>query len=83
MRIAINGFGRIGESILKILLERKMNIVVINAVHGIKDAAYVLKYDSVYGKFKGKVSIKGDYLIVNGKKRFCSDYSQHAKHISS
>ena len=68
MRIAINGFGRIGESIFKILLEKKMNLVVINAVHGIKDAAYILKYDSVYGKFKGKVSIKGDYLIVNRKK---------------
>jgi len=68
MRVVINGFGRIGESIFKILLERKVKIVAINAVHGIKDAAYLLKYDSVYGKFKGKVSIKGNYLIVNGKK---------------
>jgi len=68
MRVAINGFGRIGESIFKILLERRVKIVAINAVHGIKDAAYLLKYDSVYGKFKGKVSIKGNKLIVNGKK---------------
>jgi len=68
MRVAINGFGRIGESIFKILLERKVKVVAINAVHGVKDAAYLLKYDSVYGKFKGKISIKGNYLIVNGKK---------------
>jgi len=68
MRVAINGFGRIGESVFKILLERKLKVVAINAVHGIKDAAYLLKYDSVYGRFKGKVSIKGNHLIVNGKK---------------
>jgi len=68
MRIAINGFGRIGEAIFKILLERKMNVVVINAVHGIKDAAYQIKYDSIYGKFNGKIDIQGNYLIVNGKK---------------
>ncbi len=68
MRIAINGFGRIGESIFKILLERKMNVVAINAVHGVKDAAYTVKYDSVYGKFNGKVSTSGNDLIVNGKR---------------
>jgi len=68
LRVAINGLGRIGESILKILLERKVNVVAINAVHGVKDAAYTIKYDSVYGKFKGKVSVKNNYLIINGKK---------------
>ena len=68
MKIAINGFGRIGESVLKIALERKMNIVAINDIHGTKDAEYVLKNDSIYGKFKGKVSAKGNYLFVNGKK---------------
>lgn len=68
MRVAINGFGRIGESVLKILLERKVNVVAINAVHGVKDAAYTIKYDSVYGKFKGKVYVEKDYLVVNGKK---------------
>ena len=68
MKIAINGFGRIGESVLKIALERKMNIVAINDIHGTKDAEYVLKNDSIYGKFKGKVSAKGNCLFVNGKK---------------
>jgi len=68
MRIAINGFGRIGESVLKIALERKMNVVAINDIHGTKDAEYVLKNDSIYGKFKGKISTKGNCLFVNGKK---------------
>jgi len=68
MRVAINGFGRIGESVLKTALDKKINVVAINAIHGVKDAAYTVKYDSVYGKFKGKVSIKGKDLIINGKK---------------
>lgn len=68
MKVAINGFGRIGESIFRRSLEMKINVVAINDVHGIKDAAYLLKYDSVYPKFPGKISIKKNHLIVDGKK---------------
>ena len=68
MKIAINGFGRIGRAVFRIALEKKINVVVINDIHGIKDAAYLLKYDSVFGNYKRKVSIKGDNLIVDGKK---------------
>lgn len=68
MKVAINGFGRIGENIFRIALDKKINVVAINDPHGVEDAAYLLKHDSVYGKYKGKVSIKGNYLIVNGKK---------------
>src|SRR3989344_7582727 len=68
MRIAINGFGRIGRAIFRSAVERKIPISVINNPHGVKDSEYLLKYDSIYGKFPGKVSRKGDYLIVNGKK---------------
>jgi len=68
MKVAINGFGRIGENVLRVALDNKVNVVAINAVHGIKDAVYLLKYDSVYGKFRGKISVKGNQLIVNGKK---------------
>lgn len=67
MRVAINGFGRIGRSVFKIALQRKINIVAINDVHGIDDALYLLKHDSVYGNFSGKVEIKRDKLVVNGK----------------
>lgn len=68
MRIAINGFGRIGRSILKICIARGMNVVAINDLHGVKDAAYLLKHDSVYGLYNEKVSIRGEDLIVKGKK---------------
>ncbi len=68
MNIAINGFGRIGRIVFKIALEQGLNVVAVNDVHGVKDAAYLLKYDSVYGKYDKKVEISSDNLIVNGKK---------------
>ena len=68
MNVAINGFGRIGRVILKITLEKKIKIVAINDIHGAEYAAYLLKYDSIYGKYKGNVSFINDFLIVNGKK---------------
>ena len=67
MNIAINGFGRIGRIILKIALEKRMKVVAINDVHGAEYAAYLLKYDSIYGKYKRNVSFSGEFLIVNGK----------------
>ncbi len=68
MNISINGFGRIGRIILKLAVANKINISVINDVHGAEYAAYLLKYDSIYGKYRGNVSFSGDFLIVNGKK---------------
>jgi glyceraldehyde-3-phosphate dehydrogenase type I len=70
VKIAINGFGRIGRSVLRALIERneKINVVAINDIHGIKDAEYSFKYDSIYGKFKGKISTKGNYLTINKRK---------------
>lgn len=67
-RIAINGFGRIGRAVFRSAIERKIPIAVVNNPAGVKDAEYLLKYDSIYGKFPGKVETKGNYLIVNGKK---------------
>ncbi len=67
MRIAINGFGRIGRQILKIALERKLNVVAINDTHGAESSAYTLKYDSVYGKYDKKVDVKGANIVVDGK----------------
>ena len=69
MRIAINGFGRIGKSVFRACIQRNINVVAINDPHDIKTLEYLLKYDSVYGKFKGNVSSKGENaLIVNNKK---------------
>jgi glyceraldehyde-3-phosphate dehydrogenase type I len=68
MKIAINGFGRIGRHILKIALDRKLNVVAINDTHGAESSAYTLKFDSIYGKYAKKVEAKGSSLIVDGKK---------------
>ena len=67
MRIAINGFGRIGRIVFKVMFERGMNVVAVNDVHGSEDAAYLLKYDSVYGKYGKSVVVKGKNIVVGGK----------------
>ncbi|MEK6855384.1 MAG: type I glyceraldehyde-3-phosphate dehydrogenase [Nanoarchaeota archaeon] len=68
MKVAINGFGRIGRSFFKIAFDKGIDIVAINDIHGVEDAAYLLKYDSVYGKYKYNVSVGKDSILVNGKK---------------
>jgi glyceraldehyde 3-phosphate dehydrogenase len=66
MKIGINGFGRIGRAVLRIALEEGLDVVAINDLHGVEDAAYLLKYDSVYGKYEKPVKIEGGDLIVGG-----------------
>lgn len=68
MNIAINGFGRIGRTILKIALDKKIPVVAINDTHGADSAAYTLKYDSIYGPYKRKIETKGNFLIIDEKK---------------
>ena len=70
MKIAINGFGRIGRATFKALLEKKtpVKIVAINDLTDTKTLAHLLKYDSVYGKFAKSVDYTKDSLIVGGKK---------------
>lgn len=69
MKIAINGFGRIGRAALKIAWEnRKAQIVAINDLTDTKTLAYLLKYDSVYGRYGRKVSYDAKHLIIDGKK---------------
>jgi glyceraldehyde 3-phosphate dehydrogenase len=68
MNVAINGFGRIGRAVLKICIDRKINVVAINDTHGPENAAYLLKHDSIYGKYDEKVESTKDSLIVKGKK---------------
>lgn len=71
IKVAINGFGRIGRAFLKIALERpEIEIVAVNDLGSIKNFAYLLKYDTVYGKSSLNIDFKeGDkpVLIVNGK----------------
>lgn len=68
IKIAINGFGRIGRNVFKIALERPdIEVVGINDLTDTKTLAHLLKYDSTQGKFPG-VSFDNENLIVNGKK---------------
>jgi len=69
IKVAINGFGRIGRNVYKIALERdNIEIVGINDLTDTKTLAHLLKYDSTQGKFNGTVSYNDDSIIVNGKK---------------
>jgi glyceraldehyde 3-phosphate dehydrogenase len=68
-KIAINGFGRIGRASLKIISEtRDLEVVAINDLMSLENAAYLFKYDSNYGHDKNEISAGGDCLVVNGKK---------------
>ncbi|MBN7811933.1 type I glyceraldehyde-3-phosphate dehydrogenase [Algoriphagus sp. H41] len=67
-KIAINGFGRIGRYTAKLLLAHPtMQLVAINDLADNQAISHLLKYDSVHGKFEGKVQVEGDLLTVNGQ----------------
>ena len=68
MKVGINGFGRIGRSVFKIAHDKKVDIAAVNDVHGAESSAYLLKYDSIYGRYKEKVAVIGKDLVVNGKR---------------
>lgn len=67
MRVAINGFGRIGRQVFRILEERGVEIVGINDLSDNAILAHLFKYDSNYGRFPGTVSYDEQNLVVNGK----------------
>ena len=70
LRIAINGYGRIGRMVLRALYEgpkkRDIKIVAINAMGNIETNAHLTQYDSAHGRFPGTVTVDGDYMVVNG-----------------
>lgn len=69
IKVGINGFGRIGRNVFKIILEQTdYEVVGINDLTSTKVLAHLLKYDSTQGKFNGTVSHDDQSLIVNGKK---------------
>ena len=69
IRVAINGFGRIGRLSFRRLLEKEnIEIVAINDLTDNATLAHLLKYDSVHGKFTGEVSSDNDSLTVNGNR---------------
>jgi len=68
MKIAINGFGRIGRMTLRALQNKpEIEVVAINDLTDIKTLAHLLKYDTAHGRFPGEVVVDDDAMIVNGK----------------
>jgi glyceraldehyde 3-phosphate dehydrogenase len=69
IKVGINGFGRIGRLVFRVLMDRKdFEVVKINDITTASTLAHLLKYDSIHGKFKGEVSATDNAIIVNGKK---------------
>ena len=70
IKVGINGFGRIGRMVLRAVAKDfpEIEIVGINDLLEPDYLAYMLKYDSVHGRFKGEVAVEGNTLVVNGKK---------------
>ena len=68
IKIGINGFGRIGRLVLRVAAQRdNVQVVAINDLLDVDYLAYMLKFDSVHGRFDGDIDIKNGKLIVNGK----------------
>ena len=68
IRVAINGFGRIGKRVFRLLQDYKnIQVVAINDLSDTKTLSHLLKYDSVHGLFNGKISFDDNHIIVNNK----------------
>jgi glyceraldehyde 3-phosphate dehydrogenase len=72
IKVAINGYGRIGRNIVRALYEagrtHEIQIVAINDLGDAATNAHLTQYDSVHGKFPYEVSVDGDYIVINGDK---------------
>ena len=72
IRVAINGYGRIGRNVLRALYEsgrnKEIEIVAINDLGNAETNAHLTQYDTVHGRFHGTVSVDGEYMIVSGDK---------------
>ena len=71
IKIGINGFGRIGRMVFRAAVKNFSNDIQVVGINDLLEPeylAYMLKFDSVHGRFEGEVSVDGNDLIVNGKK---------------
>jgi glyceraldehyde 3-phosphate dehydrogenase len=69
MRVAINGLGRIGRAILKLVLdEPALELVAVNDLADVENLAYLLRFDTVYGRYAKRVLVEGSDLAVAGRK---------------
>jgi len=71
VKVAINGFGRIGRNILRGIVEsgrKDIEVVAINDLGPVETNAHLLRFDSVHGRFPADVAVEGEFLVINGKK---------------
>ena len=78
IKVAINGYGRIGRNILRALYESGRNseiqVVAINDLGDAETNAHLTRYDTAHGKFRGEVKVEGDHMVVNGDRiRVCAE----------
>ena len=70
VRVAINGLGRIGRATFKIIMENPgLELVAVNDIGPAENLVYLLKYDSVYGRYERHVALDGDAIVLDGEKR--------------
>ena len=68
IKVGINGFGRIGRNVFRVITEREnIDVVAINDLADARTLSLLLKYDSVHGKFDGNIEVKEDAMVVKGK----------------
>jgi glyceraldehyde 3-phosphate dehydrogenase len=71
VKVAINGFGRIGRNILRGIIEsgrKDIEVVAINDLGPVETNAHLLRFDSVHGRFPADVAVDGEFLVINGQK---------------
>ncbi|MDR7038179.1 MULTISPECIES: type I glyceraldehyde-3-phosphate dehydrogenase [Methylobacterium] len=71
VKVAINGFGRIGRNVLRAIHEAgrsDIEVVAINDLGPVETNAHLLRYDSVHGRYPGEVGVEGDSLVIDGKR---------------
>lgn len=71
MKVALNGFGRIGRDVVRILFEEnveEIELVAINILSDLESEARLFRHDSLYGKFNGTIEVEEDAFIINGKR---------------
>ena len=74
VKVGINGFGRIGRQVLKAIMERhgeELEVVAVNDLMAVDANAFLLEFDSNYGRFNADISVDGKDIVVNGKKITC------------
>jgi glyceraldehyde 3-phosphate dehydrogenase len=68
VRVGVNGFGRIGRLVVRAAAQRDIDVVGVNDVLPVRTLAHLLRYDSTYGRYPGRVAADGDTLVVDGRR---------------